>query len=164
MVMSKSTSINEHVGSRIRVSRNAMSMPIQQLSEALGVTVQQLEEYEAGSRRVGAADLLKISETLRTPPSFFFEGFSAHQGSLTEGEESREQAQSLSGGFHLIRIFTGVKDAAARKKIIDFAASIANQEASKKTRTPPREQPCGSLPAPKMRQAIMTRASQLSSR
>ena len=114
-----------HVGSRIRIGRVALNMTVEQLSEALGVTVQRMQEYEAGSRRIGAVGLLKLSQILKTSPSFFFEGFSEAQGSLTEGEEDR--AQPLSDARRVMRIFMSIENAAARKKIIDYAASIADQ-------------------------------------
>ncbi len=122
--MSKSTTpIDMHVGGRIRIARETRGMTVQQLSQALGVTVAQLQEYEEGSRRVGATSLLKLSQILQTSPPFFFEGLSTRQTS--EGKGADEPTQELSDYLKLTRIFMSIEDAGARKKIIDFAASIA---------------------------------------
>ena len=130
--MSTSTNIDAHVGDRIRARREALGMTAEQLSAALGVAVQQMEAHEAGSRRVGAASLLKLSKILQSPPAFFFEGLSTERAS--GGEECHEHPQSLNGALRLLRLFMGIKDAAARKKIIDFAMVIAREQAPAKNR------------------------------
>jgi hypothetical protein len=77
--------------------------------------------------------LLKIATYLKTPPSFFFEDFP--QGSSTESTDFQGQGQYFPGGLlpaeglELIRIMLRIKDAAARKKILDYAASLADPEA-----------------------------------
>jgi len=49
------------------------------LKIALGISLQQLERYEAGASRIGAEKLKQISEILQAPLSFFIEAFSASQ-------------------------------------------------------------------------------------
>lgn len=103
----------------------------ERLSQELGVTVQQLGRYEDGSLRIGATLLLKIATYLNTPPSFFFEGLShrsSKQSADRQGHDLQVELLPVEG-LELIRIMLSVKDAAARKKIIDYAASLADPDA-----------------------------------
>jgi transcriptional regulator with XRE-family HTH domain len=125
--------IDVHVGSRVLLLRNTLGITRERLSEELGVSVQRLDKYEDGSRRIGAAVLLKIAAYLKTPPSFFFLDFP--KGSSTESSDFQEQGQHFPGGLlpaeglELIRIMLRIKDPAARKKVLDYAASLADPDA-----------------------------------
>ncbi len=65
--MAKSpTSIDIHVGSRIRLRRVMLGLSQEKLSDGLGITFQQVQKYEKGTNRVGASRLQRLSEnTLR---------------------------------------------------------------------------------------------------
>jgi transcriptional regulator with XRE-family HTH domain len=141
MPKSERNPIDAHVGSRVFLMRNILGITRELLSEELGVSVQRLEKYEDGSRRIGATMLLKIAAYLRTPPSFFFGDFP--QSSSTESADFQGQGQYFPGGLlpaeglELIRIMLRIKDAATRKKILDYAASISDPEAPwEKNETP----------------------------
>jgi transcriptional regulator with XRE-family HTH domain len=63
-----------HVGYRVRMRRLMLDMSQTKLADALGLTFQQVQKYEKGTNRIGASRLLSISQNLRVPVSFFFEG------------------------------------------------------------------------------------------
>ena len=67
------TSIDQHVGARLRLRRSLMEMSQSELGEKLGVTFQQVQKYEKGTNRVGASRLQNIASILNVPVSFFFE-------------------------------------------------------------------------------------------
>ena len=67
------TSIDQHVGARLRLRRSLLEMSQSELGEKLGVTFQQVQKYEKGTNRIGASRLQEISEILQAPVSFFFE-------------------------------------------------------------------------------------------
>ena len=56
--------IDKHVGSRVRMRRMMLSMSQEKLGDALGLTFQQVQKYEKGVNRVGAARLKEISKIL----------------------------------------------------------------------------------------------------
>jgi transcriptional regulator with XRE-family HTH domain len=56
-----------HVGSRVRLRRNMLSMSQRALGEALGVSFQQLQRYENGTDRIWASRLQQISHVLEVP-------------------------------------------------------------------------------------------------
>jgi transcriptional regulator with XRE-family HTH domain len=65
--------IDAHLGSQMRLRRNALQMTQQQLGNALGLTFQQVQKYEEGINRVGASRLQQIASILQVPIEFFFE-------------------------------------------------------------------------------------------
>src|SRR4026209_2157183 len=76
MVMAKKAPnpIDKHVGSRVRMRRMMLAMSQEKLGDALGLTFQQVQKYEKGTNRIGASRLQQISNILKVPVSFFFEG------------------------------------------------------------------------------------------
>jgi transcriptional regulator with XRE-family HTH domain len=65
---------DKHVGSRVRMRRMMLSMSLEKLGDALGLTFQQVQKYEKGVNRIGASRLQHISHILQVPVPFFFEG------------------------------------------------------------------------------------------
>src|SRR5215218_3238819 len=76
--------IDRLVGSRMRVRRMLIGMSQEQLGEALGITVPQVQKYEKGVNRIGASRLHKIAGLLGVPISTFFE---AHEGAQASEPE-----------------------------------------------------------------------------
>jgi transcriptional regulator with XRE-family HTH domain len=65
--------IDKQVGVRVRIRRLMLDMSQEDLADALGVTCQQLQQYENGTDRIGAARLYHVADALQVPPIFFFE-------------------------------------------------------------------------------------------
>jgi len=65
--------IDVHVGSRIRMRRQIVSMSQEKLGEMLGITFQQVQKYEKGSNRISASRLYYASKILGVPVQAFFE-------------------------------------------------------------------------------------------
>ena len=53
----KPNPIDIHVGSRVRLRRNMLSLSQEKLGEAIGLTFQQVQKYERGANRIGASRL-----------------------------------------------------------------------------------------------------------
>jgi transcriptional regulator with XRE-family HTH domain len=62
------------VGQRLRQRRWLLGVTTQQLGEGVGITSQQIEEYENGTNRIGASRIWEIAAALDVPVMFFFEG------------------------------------------------------------------------------------------
>lgn len=73
--------IDVHVGRRVRTCRTMLGVTQEKMAADLGVTFQQVQKYERGANRIGASRLWDISQVLKTPISFFYEG-------LTEAEDN----------------------------------------------------------------------------
>jgi transcriptional regulator with XRE-family HTH domain len=83
--------IDRLVGSRMRVRRMLVGMSQEQLGEALGITVPQVQKYEKGVNRVGASRLHKVAGVLGVPIAYFFE---AHEGAGAAEVEERDRPDS----------------------------------------------------------------------
>ncbi len=68
------TSVDAHIGQKIRTRRNLLGLSQTELADAAGITFQQIQKYEKGVNRVGAGRLQQFSDALGVPPSYFFEG------------------------------------------------------------------------------------------
>ena len=124
--------IDIHVGSRIRLRRNMISMSQEKLGEALGITFQQIQKYEKGTNRVGASRLQEISKVLGVPVSFFFEdapGDGPETGGMGESSSTTYVVDFLSSseGLQLNRAFARISDAKVRRKIIELVRTLADQ-------------------------------------
>jgi transcriptional regulator with XRE-family HTH domain len=82
--------VDKHVGSRARMRRLVLDMSQTEVAEGLGLTFQQIQKYEKGRDRVGASRLQHLSQVLRVPVAFFFEGLPVTP------EEPATTAESLS--------------------------------------------------------------------
>ena len=63
-----------HVGHRLREVRIMRGLTQTQLGERLGISFQQVQKYEKGTKRIGSSRLWDMCGILDVPVSFFFEG------------------------------------------------------------------------------------------
>lgn len=66
------TQIDQLIGKKILWLRRMKGLSRQQLSQAIGVTHQQLHKYEKGINRLSAGRLALIAKVLEKPVSYFF--------------------------------------------------------------------------------------------
>src|SRR5947207_9793403 len=64
--------IDVEVAKRLRALRLQRHLSQTDLSQALGVTFQQVQKYERGTNRISAGRLCRIAEVLDVPVAFFF--------------------------------------------------------------------------------------------
>ena len=62
------------LGKRIRLRRVEQKISQAELGDKLGVSFQQVQKYEKGVNRVGAARLQSIATALDVPVTFFYDG------------------------------------------------------------------------------------------
>ena len=66
------SSIDVHVAMCVRTRRQLLQMSEETLAERLGINLQQLLAYEAGTQRVSASHLVRLTEILDVSVSYFF--------------------------------------------------------------------------------------------
>jgi transcriptional regulator with XRE-family HTH domain len=64
--------VNHYVRTRVRERRRSLGVSQVTLAEALGLTYQQIQKYEAGKNRISAGALWVIARELETPVSWFY--------------------------------------------------------------------------------------------
>lgn len=122
-----------HVGSRIRLRRNMLSMSQEKLGDMLGITFQQIQKYEKGTNRVGASRIQAISEILEVPVAFFFEDIPAHGAAPRGFSEDSSVTRAMdfvtsAEGLQLNRAFVRITDAKVRRRLIDLVKTLASEE------------------------------------
>jgi transcriptional regulator with XRE-family HTH domain len=86
---SSSSSIDRHVGARVRTRRIMLHMSQGDVAKQVGTTYQQFQKYEAGINRISASRLQQIANVLQVAPSFL------SLGCITAGDFSRHPSSAL---------------------------------------------------------------------
>jgi transcriptional regulator with XRE-family HTH domain len=122
---SKSTSPRSAVsadiemGRRIRLRRAEKGISQIALAKHLDISFQQVQKYEKGINRVGAARLQQIAEMLGVDISFFYDGDGT--------EPAVESLLVLNSVFslRLLRAYTAVKDQVVQRQLVILVEMIA---------------------------------------
>ncbi|UNE54573.1 helix-turn-helix domain-containing protein [Bartonella machadoae] len=126
--------IDVYVGTRIRLRRNILGLTQEKLGEKLGITFQQIQKYEKGINRIGASRLQAIAEIMDVPVSYFFDkGIHTQQvEGFAESDSDFMDFCSSNEGIQLMRAFTNISDAKVRRKIIDLAKALSEEDMTTK--------------------------------
>jgi transcriptional regulator with XRE-family HTH domain len=124
--------VDTYVGGRARMRRKMLGMSQQNLAAALGITFQQVQKYEKGANRIGASRLQKMSEVLKVPISYFFDGWPGDEPSPPVNGEQTELSDitkfmASSDGITLIQAFVRIKSLTLRRQLVQLAVGIADQ-------------------------------------
>ena len=107
------------LGRRIRLRRVEIKISQSDLADKLGVSFQQVQKYEKGVNRVGAARLQKIAAALDVPLTFFYDG----DGKQREVESLLFLDSAFS--LRLLRAYSKIKDQAVQRQFVTLIESIA---------------------------------------
>jgi transcriptional regulator with XRE-family HTH domain len=110
------------LGKRIRLRRVEIDISQTELGDKLGVSFQQVQKYEKGVNRVGAARLQQIATALDVPITFFYDG----DGKSREVESLLFIDSSFS--LRLLRAYSKMKDQAVQRQFVSLIESIAANE------------------------------------
>jgi transcriptional regulator with XRE-family HTH domain len=118
---------DKDIGQRIRLRRVEMEMTQRDLAKALGATFQQLQKYENGMNRVGAARLEQIAAILDVPITFFYDSGKAGQ--------KQEEVESLlfleaPTSLRLLRAYMAIKDQTVRRRFVALIERLAGFDIS----------------------------------
>ncbi len=124
--------IDVHVGSRIRMRRQIISMSQEKLGELLGITFQQVQKYEKGSNRISASRLFYAAKILGVPVQAFFEDLPGTEGDpgFSESTEQNSVMSSLMNaeGIQLAKAFRDADNTKKRKLIATLARAIVDMK------------------------------------
>ena len=107
------------MGRRIRLRRRKTGISQPELAGHLGLTFHQVQKYEKGLSRVGAAQLQKIAKRLGVDIPFFYDG----DGKKPDVDSLLVANSVFSLG--LLRAFTAIKDKAVRRRLVILVEMIA---------------------------------------
>jgi transcriptional regulator with XRE-family HTH domain len=110
------------LGKRIRLRRVEIDISQTVLADKLGVSFQQVQKYEKGANRVGAARLQQIATALDVPITFFYDG----DGKSREVESLLFIDSSFS--LRLLRAYSKIKDQTVQRQFVSLIENIADNE------------------------------------
>lgn len=127
--------IDIHIGSRLRIRRTSLFLTQERVGTALGCSFQQVQKYERGSSRIGAARLFKLARILQVPVGFFFENLPdsvSEVPSLLGGTDAAANAfrrqMNQKETMELVRAYYRVRDVALRARILALIESLTPSE------------------------------------
>ena len=125
--VSRSPYFNLTLGAEITAARVKAGMSQIDLSQALGVTFEQVQKYENGARRVAADTLQMIGEVLRVHPGSFFDN---HVPVPSEAVlEARE-------GIRAAVAVQQIRDPETRRQLLALAEELARAETGRSSPSP----------------------------
>ncbi|WLA75039.1 helix-turn-helix transcriptional regulator [Bradyrhizobium diazoefficiens] len=108
------------IGQRLRTRRMELKISQAELGDALGVSFQQIQKYEKGVNRVGAARLAQIAEALKTSIEYFIGDLSSgrpHESKLGEFMATRD-------GIAITEAMMNIPQEKVRRVVIDLARRL----------------------------------------
>ena len=115
--------VDKIVGERIRRRRILTGLTQDQLGEALGVSYQQIQKYEAGANRVSAGRLYLLASRLNVSPGWFFDGL------MEELDGNQEEVLATSRfAIECVRSLTRLKDERVRASILNMIRTLSDAE------------------------------------
>jgi transcriptional regulator with XRE-family HTH domain len=136
--------VDQLVGARVRVRREAKGLSQTELGRALGISYQQVQKYELGRNRIGSSRLAAIAAFLEVPVSYFFEELPSDASEADSGDEVI-RALRMRGSVELLRAYADIRDPAMRANILQFvetaARACAGYRSLDHTADAPKDQP-----------------------
>lgn len=124
---------DRHVGGRVRSQRIALGMSPKNLADALGTTVQKVQQWEAGTSRTGSKRLLELTKILGVNSAFFFADSEPNETIGEAGWIETLSSQSIRGStpsletLRLIRALASIRNRAF-EVIVKLVETMANTE------------------------------------
>lgn len=116
------------MGQRIRLRRVEVGISQQELGTKLGVSFQQVQKYEKGVNRVGAARIEQIAKVLDVPVTYFFGDGQEGQGiNSTKHQSEIESLLFLDSKFtlRLLRAYTAIDDLVVQRHFVALMETVA---------------------------------------
>lgn len=123
------THANRHVGDRLRLLRGKMGLAQKDIARLLGVSHQQIGNYEDGSDRLTAGAIFILSQRLGVDLHFFFEGLAVFPSAdgFAEGPAADYEAEPVppSESHRLDEAFARIRSRKQRLLAIRLVEAVA---------------------------------------
>ena len=73
---------NIHLGKKLRMRRLSLGLTQTKVAQAINVTFQQIQKYEKGTNGVSSSRLMQLSQFLKVPITFFYEGYKDYHDAM----------------------------------------------------------------------------------
>ena len=111
------------VGRRVRALRLEKGMSQEKLGNQLALTFQQIQKYENGTNRIGAAKLQRIAQILGVSVSALY------PDPVPEGRNSQEVAELIDTGstLRLLRAYSRMRSPSLQRALTTLVEEIAEK-------------------------------------
>ncbi len=122
--------VDVHVGSRVRQRRTLLGMTQTNLSDAIGMSFQQMQKYETGANRISASRLFALSRVLDVPIEYFFDDMPtavAASSPAKDGGKAKKlpsyepDPMAKRETLGLVRAYYKITDPEIRKRLYELA-------------------------------------------
>ena len=117
------------VGRRIRSRRLECRLTLTELAYGIGVTYQQVQQYEKGTNRLTAGQLERVSKKLGVPISFFFDNMEGASAGAPrdpkKGKDSVFELMQTSGAIRIVKAFHKIQSSKTRAMLVGMAEEMA---------------------------------------
>jgi transcriptional regulator with XRE-family HTH domain len=120
------TDIDAHVGRRLRERRLLLGLTIQALAKTIGLTFQQLQKYECAANRISASRLYQLSQELRVPIAWFYDGADVRHSDDGEASDPPPPVDDPEI-LRFIHMYHRIKSEQARRCLRSMASTLADQ-------------------------------------
>ena len=117
--------MDEEIAKRVRALRLQRGLSQTELSNALGVTFQQVQKYERGANRISAGRLFRIAEVLEVPIAFFFADFAKRTMSDPQAVAIEFDFLQTADAQRLIRAYRQITGSGIRLSLVRLAETLA---------------------------------------
>ncbi|UAL11529.1 helix-turn-helix domain-containing protein [Caulobacter segnis] len=129
----RASSVDHHVGARVRMRRKLIGVSQEQLADALELTFQQVQKYERGENRISASKLFRIASLLGTDVTYFFDGLpdpveaAAPDGPGAQADRTVQTFLQTAEGLQLAELFPRIAPGRVRRQIVDLVRVMAEE-------------------------------------
>ena len=120
--------IDLHIASRLRERRIVLGISQPKLAATLGLTFQQVYNYEQGRNRISAGRLYEFGKVLGVPITFFFEGTAdalTPAVPLVLGDHTDELGRREA--IELFTAYRGISDPVLRRSLRELARALGSK-------------------------------------
>ncbi|MBY0612777.1 MAG: helix-turn-helix domain-containing protein [Beijerinckiaceae bacterium] len=124
--------VDAHVGKRIKARRFLLGLTQSDLAAWLGLSFQQIQKYEKGMNRIGAARLNAIADRLGVDVGYFYEGAPpsyalAETSPATRNESCNiDRLMSSPEGLALVKAFMKIDSVKDRQILVAMAHTLSS--------------------------------------
>ena len=122
--------IDRFIGARIKLRRSFRGLNLKDLGDALEVSTQQVQKYEAGDNRISAGQLYILARVLGVELAFFFDGWQDYpeDGSRLRGAQESDVPFDAYGRS-LNNEVSKIASDDARQALLQIARAFVSAEA-----------------------------------
>jgi len=117
ILMNRCIETTRYIGNRLRLRRKALHLTQVYIGDKIGVAFQQIQKYETGLNRIGSCTLLRLSNILEVPITYFYEGLPEYKATSVDPMQTKE-------AIGLVTAFNKIKDPKVKNNFYNLITGL----------------------------------------